>query len=61
MRTKEATRAARTIIRIITAVVVTTTLALILFADFPLWGGLTVTLVVLVPCQAYLNRTKTRK
>lgn len=49
---------ARTIVRMITVIVVITTLTLMFLTEFPIWGGLIITLVILVPCQAYLNRTK---
>lgn len=37
------------------------TLALVILTEFPLWGGLIITAVVILPCQIYLNRTKQQR
>lgn len=51
----------RMIVWVLSILVVIATLALVFFAEFPIWGGLIITLVVLVPCQIYLSRTKPKK
>lgn len=50
--------ALRTAVWVISILAVVATLALVLLTEFPLWGGLIITSIVILPCQIYLNRTK---
>lgn len=54
-------RALRAVVRVISVLAVVATLALVLLTEFPLWGGLIITAVVILPCQIYLNRTKNQR
>ncbi|HLR57514.1 MAG TPA: hypothetical protein VK098_04955 [Beutenbergiaceae bacterium] len=50
--------ALRTAVWVILILAVVATLVLVLLTEFPLWGGLIITSIVILPCQIYLNRTK---
>lgn len=46
---------------IVSILAIAATIGLMFYADLPLWGGLIITAVVILPCQIYLNRTIPRK
>lgn len=48
----------RTIVSIFATLLTIAILGLVFFTEFPWWAGVVAALVVIVPCQVYLNKTK---
>lgn len=55
------TSTTRTVVTVVSVIVMIALLALVFATDFPWWAGLIIAVVVLIPMQIYLNKSKAQQ